>query len=220
MNYLFCAYRDWARVLYKMLAKKYKNIILLDSPKKLTINYVRKINHTYVFFPDWSWKVPEEIIKEYRCVCFNESNLPKFRGGSPIQNQIIRGIKKTKTTAFFMNIGIDKGDIILQKDLSLEGSLQEIFSRMIKNDYDMTVKIINNKYKTHKQNGKPTFFKRRKPEDSELKTLDYPVQYLYNFIRMLADPYPNAFIRIGNRKIIFKSSKFDGKKLEFEGEIV
>lgn len=220
MSYLFCAYRDWAHVLYKMLAKRYKNMILLDSPKKLTINYVRKINPTYVFFPDWSWKVPEEIIKEYKCVCFHESDLPKFRGGSPLQNQIIRGIKKTKTTAFFMNSGIDEGDIILQKDLSLEGDLQEIFSRMIKNDYDMIFKIINNKYKDHKQKGKPTFFKRRKPEDSELMTLDHTGQYLHNFIRMLADPYPNAFIRIGNRKIIFKSSKFDGKKLEFIGEIV
>ena len=33
----------------------------------------------------------------------DEADLPKFRGGSPIQNQIIRGIDKTKTTAFLMN---------------------------------------------------------------------------------------------------------------------
>ena len=36
---------------------------------------------------------------------------------------------------------------------------------------------------------------------------------------MLSDPYPNAFIKIGKKKIIFKSSKLDGKKLSFEGEI-
>ena len=87
-----------------------------------------------IFFPDWSWIIPNEIISNYKCICFHESNLPKFRGGSPIQNQIIRGITKTKTTAFIMNEKIDAGDIILQKNLSLEGSIQEIFSRMSEND--------------------------------------------------------------------------------------
>ena len=37
----------------------------------------------------------EEIVKLNNCICLHESNLPKFRGGSPIQNQIIKGIKKT-----------------------------------------------------------------------------------------------------------------------------
>ena len=42
------------------------------------------------------------------------------------------------------------------------------------------------------------------PADSELKHLNYDKKYLYNFIRMLSDPYPNAFLRVGNQKIIFK----------------
>jgi methionyl-tRNA formyltransferase len=146
--------------------------------------------------------------------------LPKFRGGSPIQNQIIRGIKKTKTTSFIMNEKLDAGDILIQKDLSLEGSLNDIFSRMISNDYFLINKIINSKFKKQKQTGKITTYKRRKPEESELDTLDFSKKYLYNFIRMLADPYPNAFIKIGKKKIIFKDVKYDGKKLEFKGEII
>ena len=58
-----------------------------------------------------------------------------------------------------------------------------------------------------------------KPTESELKNLNYSKRYLYNFIRMLADPYPNAFIKIGKRKIIFQSAKYNGKKLEIKGEI-
>ena len=130
MAYIFCAYRAWAMDLYKLLSKRYKSMILLSNPKKLTLNYVKKINPEFIFFPDWSWIVPQVIIENYKCICFHESDLPKFRGGSPIQNQIIRGVTKTKTTAFIMNEKIDAGDIILQKNLSLEGSIQEIFSRM------------------------------------------------------------------------------------------
>ena len=88
MAYIFCAYRAWAIDLYKLLSKRYKSMILLSNPKKLTLNYVKKINPEFIFFPDWSWIVPEVIIENYKCICFHESDLPKFRGGSPIQNQI------------------------------------------------------------------------------------------------------------------------------------
>ena len=192
---------------------------LLSSPKKLTINYLKRKKPEIIFFPDWSWIIPNEIISNYKCICFHESNLPKFRGGSPIQNQIIRGVTKTKTTAFIMNEKIDAGDIILQKNLSLEGSIQEIFSRMAENDYSLILKIINGKYKRRKQSGKPTTYSRRKPKESELKSLNHSVNYLYNFIRMLEDPYPNAFIRIGKQKLIFKKAIYNNKKLSLEVKI-
>jgi len=192
---------------------------LLSSPKKLTISYLKRKKPEIIFFPDWSWIIPNEIISNYKCICFHESNLPKFRGGSPIQNQIIRGITKTKTTAFIMNEKIDAGDIILQKNLSLEGSIQEIFSRMSENDYSLILKIINGKYKRRKQSGKPTTYSRRKPKESELKNLNHSTNYLYNFIRMLEDPYPNAFIRIGKQKLIFKKAIYNNKKLSLEVKI-
>ena len=192
---------------------------LLSSPKKLTISYLKRKKPEIIFFPDWSWIIPNEIISNYKCICFHESNLPKFRGGSPIQNQIIRGITKTKTTAFIMNEKIDAGDIILQKNLSLEGSIQEIFSRMYENDYSLILKIINGKYRRKKQSGKPTSYSRRKPKDSELKSLNHSKNYLYNFIRMLEDPYPNAFVRIGKQKLIFKKAIYNNKKLSLEVKI-
>ena len=142
MVYLFCAYREWSIKLYEKLSKKHDNFILLNSPKKLTFSFVKKLNPEFIFFPDWSWIIPEKITSNYKCVCFHESNLPKFRGGSPLQNQIIRGVEKTKTTAFIMNEGLDEGEIILQKELSLKGSIDEIFKRMIINDYTMIKKII------------------------------------------------------------------------------
>ena len=218
MKYVICAYRNYGIELYDNLRKKF-DFTLIKSKKDLTYNSIKKINPSIIFFPDWSWKVPEKIVQNFKCVCFHESPLPKFRGGSPLQNQIIRGKTKTKTTAFVMNEEIDAGNIILQKDLSLKGSIQEIYSRMYKNDYSLILKIIKGQYKERKQSGKPSSYKRRTPKQSELKNLNTSKLYLHNFIRMLSDPYPNAFIKIGKKKIIFKSSKFDGKTLSIEGVI-
>jgi methionyl-tRNA formyltransferase len=219
MNYVYCAHRNYSLNVFKKLKKKYKNLILINGKNNLTLSKIKKINPQLIFFPDWSWMVPDEIIKNYQCICIHESNLPKFRGGSPLQNQIIRGIKKTKSTAFLMNDKLDAGKILLQKDLSLDGTLNEIFLKMEKNNYDLIIKIIQGKFKLSSQKGKPSFYYRRKPSQSELKNLNHSKLYLHNFIRMLDDPYPNAFIKIGKKKIIFKSSKLNGKKLSFEGVI-
>ena len=218
MKYVICAYRDYAIELYENLKKQF-DFTLIKSKKQLTYNSMKKINPSIIFFPDWSWIVPEKIVKNFKCVCFHEAPLPKFRGGSPIQNQILRGKTRTKTTAFIMNEKIDAGNIILQKDLSLEGSLQEIFSRMYKNDYSMILKIINGKYKERKQFGTPTMYKRRKPDDSELKSLNHTKKFLYDFIRMLEDPYPNAYMKIGKKKLIFKKAFYNKNKLSIQGEI-
>jgi methionyl-tRNA formyltransferase len=219
MTYLFCGYRDWSLKLFEKLSKKYKGMKLISNPKKLTYSNLQKINPKIIFFPDWSWIIPNEIINNFKCVCFHESDLPKFRGGSPIQNQIIRGISKTKTTAFIMTEKLDQGDILLKKNLSLTGSLNDIFERMIDNDYEMITKIIQKKYKKTKQKGTSSIYKRRKPQNSELKHLNYNKKYLYNFIRMLEDPYPNAFIQIGKKRIIFKSATLTQNSLEFKGVI-
>jgi len=142
------------------------------------------------------------------------SLLPKFRGGSPIQNQIIRNIKKSAVTIFKINEVIDGGDILYQSKLSLKGSLNDIFKRMSEIGFRGTQKILNSKkIKQKKQNdSKATYYKRRKPEESEITVQELkksnPV-YIYNKLRMLADPYPNPFIKIKNKKLIIKSFKID-----------
>jgi len=142
------------------------------------------------------------------------SPLPKFRGGSPLQNQIIRNIKKSAVTIFKINEVIDGGDILYQSKLSLKGSLNDIFERMSKIGLKGTQKILNSKKTKQKKqiHNKATYYKRRKPEESEitikeLKKSD-PV-YIYNKLRMLDDPYPNPFIKIKNKKLIIKSFKID-----------
>ena len=56
---------------------------------------------------------------------FHASKLPRFSGGSPIQNQIIRGINKTYLTCYLMNEKLDDGPIITQYKLDLSGKLSD-----------------------------------------------------------------------------------------------
>ena len=57
------------------------------------------------------------------------TDLPYGRGGSPLQNLIIRGGKTTKLFAFRMTEEFDARPNYLKRNLSLEGTAREIFIR-------------------------------------------------------------------------------------------
>lgn len=65
--------------------------------------------------------VPERVISAPRLgtICFHPSILPRYRGGSAINWQIIRGETRGGLTVFWTDAGIDTGPILLQKELPI-----------------------------------------------------------------------------------------------------
>ena len=52
-------------------------------------------------------------------ICFHPSLLPRYRGGSAIPWQIIRGETRTGVSVFWTDEGIDTGPILLQKEAAI-----------------------------------------------------------------------------------------------------
>ncbi len=171
-------------------------------------------NPDYVLFYGWSWVISKELISNYICVMLHPSPLPKYRGGSPLQNQIINGETDSAVTLFIMDQGIDTGDIIGQKYLSLKGELNTIFKNITRIGFSLTMDFLKNGIKRRKQNhSEATFFNRIKEENSEISIEDLKTKdgnYLYNKVRMLEDPYPNAFFRTSDgKKLIIKKVEIE-----------
>ena len=204
-NYIVATIRPWN---IKQFFLKTKNLpgnwFLIDDPLKLSIEEINLINPRYIFFPHWNEIISEEIIENYECVCFHETDVPYGRGGSPIQNLIVRGEKETKLTALRMIKEIDAGPIYYQENLSLLGLAEEIFVRSSILVYKIIEKIILNNPKPRDQEGEIVFFKRRKPEDSKIPYSISSLNELFDFIRMLdAQDYPAAFIDYEKFRIEF-----------------
>ena len=106
-----------------------------------------------------------------------------------------------------MNEGLDKGDIYQQLPLSLLGTLDEIFGRISNLGFTATCNLIEKNYSLTPQNdSNSTYFKRRKQKDSEITLEELKNKssvYLYNKIRMLNDPYPNAYIKTSDGKKLY-----------------
>ena len=211
MRLILIGYRDWALNAFS----HFKDLKIVKSNEDLNkfLSNVNLSEDLCLIFAGWSEIIELEIIEKFICICLHPSDLPKFRGGSPIQNQKINGIKKTKLTAFRMNKKIDQGPIIFKTEINLDGHMKDIFSSLEKGTIRIIRKIIENPNKSflngRKQDeSKATFFKRRKPYESEIKLSELaslPAEKLYQKICSLEDPYPNAFIKtVDNRKILLK----------------
>ena len=190
----------------KKLIKK-KNIYKITDKKKLNLKNISKINPTKIFFPHWSYRVPNKILKKFECICFHTAPLPYGRGGSPIQNLIIRKFKKAPVCAIKMTNKIDSGPIYLKKNISLNGSLNEIFERISDAVLFMITKIIKNKIIPKHQPGKPLYFKRINEQESIINQFE-KLDSVYDKIRMLdSDEYPNAYYKFGNTIIKLQGAK-------------
>ena len=198
-NILICGYRDWAHDLFVNVDRcVIDNCVYVDD-KDLLEEMVDEYEPKYIFFIGWSWIIKDDIVNNYKCICLHPSPLPKYRGGSPMQHQIINGEKTSAVTLFEMDEGIDTGDILYQKEFSLDGDLNDIYSRVTELGINGVIEIIENGYQNQiKQNEEEaTFYKRRKPSMSEIKIDDisnFTASQLHDKVRALQDPYPNAFI--------------------------
>jgi methionyl-tRNA formyltransferase len=65
--------------------------------------------------------VPEPLLRVPRLtsICFHPSLLPRYRGGSAIAWQLIRGETRTGVTVFWPDAGIDTGPILLQREAAI-----------------------------------------------------------------------------------------------------
>lgn len=208
-NYIIATIKDWnINQFHKSKYKNKKNWFLISEPKMLTFKFINSIKPKYIFFPHWNKKVSSKITKNFECICFHETNLPFGRGGSPIQNLILRNYKKTYISAIKMTDVLDGGPIYLKKKLKLNGNADDIFIRASKIIFQMIDIMINKKIFPIDQKGKVTRFKRIHPKKSKISKKNSSLEKVYNHIRMLdAKTYPTAFIEYGNLRIEFKKPK-------------
>jgi len=196
--------RAWNRDLSRRIkAATKREVVAIIDPSELTADRLAKIAPEYVFFPHWSHIIKSDIYQAYTCVIFHMTDLPYGRGGSPLQNLIVRGHTQTKISAIKCVKDLDAGPIYLKRDLSLQGTAEEIFIRADTVVESMIKDIIAKSTKPRPQRGKPVLFKRRTLADGTLEPAA-SLEQVFDLIRMLdGEGYPPAFLEIGKLRLEF-----------------
>ena len=220
-RYLVAGATGWNRQVFHEVMSHYPGTWrLINRPEQLTIQRVRRFAPRYLFFLHWSWKVPDEIVNAYPCIGFHMTDLPYGRGGSPLQNLILRGHRQTQLTAFRLTTKMDAGPVYLKRRLTLDGSADTIYRRGSLLAVRMIRRLITGRLMAAPQRGRVVVFKRRQPEQSLIPALP-TAQRLYDFIRMLdADGYPHAFLSHQGFRYVFSKASRKGGRLAAQVEIM
>jgi methionyl-tRNA formyltransferase len=186
---------------------------VITNREALNLEALQEINPDYIFFPHWNWKVEDEIFSKYKCVVFHTAPLPIGRGGSPIQNLILRGFTESPIHALEMADELDSGAILSTRTVSLDGSLNEIFDRCAPLVQEMIVEICEGTTTRAPQLGTGERFSRLSPEAGNLARHRGNLRQLFDKIRMLdAQGYPSAHLVMGDYLYEFS----DAEELESE----
>lgn len=212
-RYIVAGCRPWNRQVFDdVIAGFPGNWSFVRNREELAEALATGTAPRYIFFLHWNWIVPEALLERHDCVCFHMTDVPYGRGGSPLQNLIVRGHRHTILTALRMVGELDAGPVYLKRELCIEGNAEEIYIRATHLSAEMIRHIIEHDPVPVTQEGTPTEFFRRKPAQSEIPALASLAE-LHDFIRMLdADGYPAAFLRHGGFRLEFKrAALYDGR---------
>lgn len=160
--------------------------------------------------------VPPEVFTVPRLgsICFHPSLLPKYRGGSAIPWQIIKGETKSGVTVFWVDQGIDTGPILLQKEATIEPD-DTAASLYFNKLFPLGVEAVVEAVRLIDRGVAP-----RIPQDESQASYDplcrdehaevdwsKPIDQVYNLIRG-CDPQPGAYSIVRGDKLRF----FDARK--------
>ena len=162
-----------------------------------------------------------DILDRVGIINLHGSLLPKYKGRSVLNWAIINGEAEVGVTVHWVREQVDAGDIICQErvkvdlnDTALDVYKKSLplYPRLCLAALDLIEKSAAKGVKQDESESR--YWPQRTPKDSELKELNMPLKSLHDFIRALSDPYPNAFIRVGQKRITFKRSIMQGGVLE------
>lgn len=206
--YVLASCKPWHRRFVEQLASD-ESVCwkFVSSPSELDA-LLNSAQPKKIFFLHWNWKVATQVLDAFECICFHMTDVPYGRGGSPLQNLIVKGHADTKLTALRMTDEMDAGPVYAKRELVLRGSAREIYN----DAYSICLKLISwmiheDPHPTPQPEEGVVQFERRKPSQSVLPTNCSELAEVYDFIRMLDAPnYPVAFLETGQVRLEFRDA--------------
>lgn len=168
----------------------------------------------------WRHLLPLTLNKflKYPLIIFHDSLLPKYRGFAPTPTAVMAGETEIGVTAFFAVKEVDAGDIILQTKMQISQDMYigKIIDEQAKIYALMLERIVENmklgSLISAPQNENFATYSIWRNEEDCLIDWKKSAADIYNFVRALGEPYPNAFTYFNEQKIyILKTAILEDK---------
>ncbi|MCL5292795.1 MAG: methionyl-tRNA formyltransferase [Actinobacteria bacterium] len=151
--------------------------------------------------PKWLLGLPKE-----GCLNVHASILPAYRGAAPIQRALMDGVEETGVTIMRMDEGMDTGDILLVREISvgpgetageLSARLSEIGAEAMVEALDRLAKGMLDR--THQDHTRATYAPKVGKEEAGIDW-SASCRRIKNLVRAL-NPVPGAFTSVHGRRV-------------------
>ena len=179
---------------------------------------IKNLKPDFIVVAAFGQILPKSILDVAPCINLHASLLPQYRGASPVQQSLLHGDEKTGVTSMLMEEGLDTGPMLEKVEFVIPSDmrLHALMAQLTSDACTLTLSTIRNYDNLTAQiqdESEATTYKRRKPSESELSLDDIQnktAEELFDFIRALEDPYPNAFIRTKDgKKLLIKRAEIE-----------
>lgn len=191
------------------------------------LEYLEKWKPDLVLALGWYYMVPKKV-REYvpmGIAGIHASLLPKYRGGAPLNWAIINGEDEAGVSLFYLEEGVDEGDIIAQEKVPilLEDDINTVYAKATALSINLLRTTLprlaaGNDPRSTQDHSRATYVPQRAPADGLLKWDDKTAKQAHDFIRAQTSPYPGAFSFYNGKVVkLWKSSLVEKQPLLPEG---
>ncbi len=208
------------------LANRYqiKHVKVHNINDESNIRILQQIKPDLILVFGWSQLLKKPILDISRLgvIGTHPTELPKYRGRAPLSWSILKGLKKSALSFFFIEEGVDNGDIVAQQtfEISKNDDVSSLYEKMTSLGKIMSLELLHqlqtDTIKRIKQNPEQFVenWPERTPQDGKINW-NLPAKLIYDLIRATTHPYPGAFTFFKNKKIIIWKAKYcDENKCE------
>jgi len=218
-------------VSFKNLSNQYniRNVEVDNINNPENIEILKAVKPDLILVMGWSQILKAKIIEipSIGIIGSHPTELPKYRGRAPIPWSIIKGLKQSAETFFWIAEGTDSGDILDQQIflISDEDDANSIYNKvteaakvMIIENLDLIERGIIRKSKQDETKFLE-YWPKRTPEDGKIDwTQDG--KNIHRLVRASTKPYPGAFTFFKGSQLIIWKVKYSDERSQGSGVIM
>ncbi|MFN2257976.1 MAG: methionyl-tRNA formyltransferase, partial [Desulfuromonadaceae bacterium] len=179
----------------------------VSQPQKLrdkdAVKQLREMKPELIVVVAYGQILPQEVldIPKHGCINVHASLLPRHRGASPINKAIMDGDPTTGVTTMCMDAGLDTGDMLVKKSLSIfpnenAGELHDRLARLGRDAMEETLaRLCAGTLSPQKQDDSRSSYAPMLKKEDGLIDWNRPAASIHNQVRGLY-PWPGAFTHL------------------------
>jgi len=184
-----------------------------------TLSWVRDKAPDVIFCFGWSRLLKQDLLKlaPLGVVGFHPAALPANRGRHPLIWALVLGLDKTASTFFFMDAGVDSGDILSQREIYIDEQddahtlYDKVSQTALEQIEEFVPQLAAGTFQRIKQNEQlANTWRKRGLADGKIDWR-MSAHSIYNLVRGLAKPYVGAHFIVDGKEIkVWKTAILEG----------